>query len=144
MAVWYIGWWIVYTLFRFSAYHSQNNFINDNYDLWQSLQEDTRKLLQGRSLNSAISILRRNPRKYLHSLFDILTNSEFKDLYGDLYYDFTNDELNKLYSISRGIFNGSNSLYNLVGTDADTDYYAYITQTADSIFNVKYIQYYRD
>ena len=120
------------------------DFINDNYDLWQSLQEDTRKLLQGRSLNSAISILRRNPRKYLHSLFDILTNSEFKDLYGDLYYDFTNDELNKLYSISRGIFNGSNSLYNLVGTDADTDYYAYITQTADSIFNVKYIQYYRD
>ena len=100
--------------------------------------------LEGRSLKSLISVVRRNPRKYLHSIFDILANDNFKKDNTTLYKNFTQDELNKLYSISKDIFNGQSSLRNLVSGNPDNDYYAFITQSADSIFNVKYIQYYQD
>lgn len=122
-----------------------NKFIEDNYNLWSSLSEDARTLLNGKRLDTVISMIRRNPRQYLHPIFELLTNKDFYDLYSDtIYKDFTEDELNKLYSISRGIFNGSNSIYELAGQNMENDYYSYITQTADAIFNVNYLQYYKD
>lgn len=122
-----------------------NKFIEDNYNLWSSLSEDAKTLLNGKRLDTVISMIRRNPRQYLHLIFELLTNKDFYDLYSDtIYKDFTEDELNKLYSISRGIFNGSNSIYELAGQNMENDYYSYITQTADAIFNVNYLQYYKD
>ena len=122
-----------------------NKFIEDNYNLWSSLSEDAKTLLNGKRLDTVISMIRRNPRQYLHPMFELLTNKDFYDLYSDtIYKDFTEDELNKLYSISRGIFNGSNSIYELAGQNMENDYYSYITQTADAIFNVNYLQYYKD
>lgn len=122
-----------------------NKFIEDNYNLWNSLSEDAKTLLNGKRLDTVISMIRRNPRQYLHPIFELLTNKDFYDLYSDtIYKDFTEDELNKLYSISRGIFNGSNSIYELAGQNMENDYYSYITQTADAIFNVNYLQYYKD
>lgn len=122
-----------------------NKFIEDNYNLWSSLSEDAKTLLNGKRLDTVISMIRRNPRQYLHPIFELLTNKDFYDLYSDtIYKDFTEDELNKLYSISRGIFNGSNSIYELAGQSMENDYYSYITQTADAIFNVNYLQYYKD
>lgn len=122
-----------------------NKFIEDNYNLWSSLSEDAKTLLNGKRLDTVISMIRRNPRQYLHPIFELLTNKDFYDLYSDtIYKDFTEDELNKLYSISRGIFNGSNSIYELAGQNMENDYYSYITQTADAIFNVNYLQYYKD
>ena len=122
-----------------------NKFIEDNYNLWNSLSEDAKTLLNGKRLDTVISMIRRNPRQYLHPIFELLTNKDFYDLYSDtIYKDFTEDELNKLYSISRGIFNGNNSIYELAGQSMENDYYSYITQTADAIFNVNYLQYYKD
>lgn len=122
-----------------------NNFIEDNYNLWSSLSEDAKALLNGKRLDTVINMIRRNPRQYLHSIFELLTNKDFYDLYyNTIYKDFTEDEINKLYSISRGIFNGSNSIYELAGQSMENDYYSYITQTADAIFNVNYLQYYKD
>jgi len=105
-----------------------NKFIEDNYNLWSSLSEDVKTLLNGKRLDTVISMIRRNPRQYLHPIFELLTNKDFYDLYSDtIYKDFTEDELNKLYSISRGIFNGSNSIYELAGQNMENDYYSYIT-----------------
>ena len=112
-----------------------------NYkDLYKEIPEEIRD----KSLRTLINVIRRNPRKYLHSIFNILSNDNFKKDNPGIYKNFTQDELNKLYSLSKGIFNGPNSLRNLVSGNPDIDYYAFITQSADSIFNVRYIQYYQD
>nr|DAR22895.1 MAG TPA: hypothetical protein [Caudoviricetes sp.] len=111
-----------------------------NYkDLYKEIPEEIRD----KSLRTLINVIRRNPRKYLHSIFNILSNDNFKKDNPGIYKNFTQDELNKLYSLSKGIFNGPNSLRNLVSGNPDIDYYAFITQSADSIFNVRYIQYYQ-
>lgn len=112
-----------------------------NYkDLYKEIPEEIRD----KSLRTLINVIRRNPRKYLHRIFNILSNDNFKKDNPGIYKNFTQDELNKLYSLSKGIFNGPNSLRNLVSGNPDIDYYAFITQSADSIFNVRYIQYYQD
>lgn len=116
------------------------NFSKNYKDLYKEIPEEMR----GRSLRTLINVIRRNPRKYLHSIFNILSNDTFKKDNPGLYKNFTQDELNKLYSLSKNIFNGPNSLRNLVSGNPDIDYYAFITQSADSIFNVRYIQYYQD
>lgn len=102
------------------------------------------KEIKGKSFRTLIAYIRRNPRKYIHHIFNILSNQEFKQSYPELYKGFTSDELNKLYSLSIGIFNGNNSIRNLCKNPKDIDYYSYITQSSDSIFNVKYLQYYVD
>ena len=118
-----------------------NKAFSRNYkDLYKEIPEEIRD----KSLRTLINVIRRNPRKYLHSIFNILSNDNFKKDNPGIYKNFTQDELNKLYSLSKGIFNGPNSLRNLVSGNPDIDYYAFITQSADSTFNVRYIQYYRD
>lgn len=116
------------------------NFGKNYKDLYKEIPQE----LKDKSLRSLISMVRRNPRKYLHSIFDILSNDNFKKDNPGIYRGFTQDELNKLYSLSKGIFNGQNSLRNLISGNPDIDYYAFVTQSADSIFNVRYIQYYQD
>ena len=125
------------------------DYVNNNEALWESLSEDTRQFIAGKRLSTVINLVRRNPRQYLHSIFEIFSSQEFYDKYNDTLFtrsQFTQDELDKLYSIAKGIFNltSENSLNSLVVDDADTDFYAYITQTADSIFKVSYVQYYKD
>ena len=118
-----------------------NKAFGRNYkDLYKEIPEEIRD----KPLRTLINVIRRNPRKYLHSIFNILSNDNFKKDNPGIYKNFTQDELNKLYSLSKGIFNGPNSLRNLVSGNPDIDYYAFITQSADSIFNVRYIQYYQD
>lgn len=118
-----------------------NKAFSRNYkDLYKEIPEEIRD----KPLRTLINVIRRNPRKYLHIIFNILSNDNFKKDNPGIYKNFTQDELNKLYSLSKGIFNGPNSLRNLVSGNPDIDYYAFITQSADSIFNVRYIQYYQD
>lgn len=123
-----------------------DDFISNQDSIWNSLSMETQNTIRGYSLRTLINLIRKNPRKYLHPIFELLSNNEFYDRYKvDIYNSFTNDELNKLYSITRGIFSGDNSIYELSKqTDSSNDYYAYITQTSDAIFNVQYLQYYMD
>lgn len=126
-----------------------DNFISEYDTLWDSLSPETKQFLRGKTLSQAINFIRRNPRQYISSIFEILTNEEFYDIYKDTFLGkkiFTDDELNKMYSISKGLFNptSASSLYTLSGQEFDTDYYSFVTQTVDSIFKVSYIQYFRD
>lgn len=109
-------------------------------NLYNQLPEE----IKGRSLKAFINRIRRNPKKYLNNIFDILANNDFKQDYTNIYKQFTGDELNKLYSLSKGIFNGNNSLRLLSSSKSAIDFYSFITESADSIFNVKYIQYFKD
>ena len=122
-----------------------SDYVIDNDSIWETLSNKTQKLLYNRNLSDVINLLRQNPREYLDSIFDILTNDAFyRSNINGLYKNFSTDELNKLYSISKGLFNGPTSLRALSNVDSENDYYAYLTQTADGIFNINYVQYYRD
>lgn len=114
-------------------------------NIWNSLSRETQSYLKGKTLSQAINCIRRNPRYYLPKVFELLTNKNFYEFSKFSFMKtFTSDELNKLYSLGKGIFNPSNSLYSLTRGKFDTDYFGFITQTADSIFNVQFVQYYRD
>ena len=126
-----------------------DNFISEHDILWDSLSADTRAFLRGKTLSQAINYIRRNPRQYISSIFEVLTNPECYDLFKETFLSkkvFTDDELNKMYSISKGLFNptSASSLYTLSGQEFDNDYYSFVTQTVDSIFKVSYIQYFKD
>ena len=129
------------------------DYIDNNQSFWDSLSKETQDFIAGKRLSTVINLIRRNPRQYMHSIFEIFSSQDFYDKYqGTLFTksQFTQDELDKLYSLAIGIFNlkpvgeDKKSLNFLVQDDADTDFYAYITQTADSIFKVNYVQYYKD
>lgn len=127
------------------------DYIDSNEQLWDSLSQETQNFIRGKRLSTVINLIRRNPKQYLHSIFEIFSSPRFYDKYqGTLFTksQFTQDELDKLYSLAKGIFNltSDTSLNSLVSRDSesDTDFYAYITQTADSIFKVSYVQYYKD
>ena len=130
------------------------DYIDNNPAFWSSLSKETQDFIKGKRLSTVINLIRRNPRDYIHSIFEIFSSQEFYDKYSNQLFtksQFTQDELDKLYSLAKGIFNRTSesrnfdtSLNSLVTEDAETDFYAYITQTADSIFKVNYIQYYRD
>ena len=127
-----------------------NVVFNDDFkfahsNIWNSLSKETQNYLKDKTLSQAINYIRRNPRYYFPRIFELLTNKNFYEFSKYSFMKtFTSDELNKLYSLGKGIFNPSNSLYSLTRGKFDTDYFGFITQTADSIFNVQFVQYYRD
>lgn len=140
------------TLGTFNRY---GKFIAPKY--WDTLSEKTKNTiltLSRRSdgsvkevrFSSLINMIRRNPRKYLGSIFELLSNDTFLNTLGISSKTFSEGDKKVIYSLSKGIFSSqeSNSLYRLSSLDAETDYYSFITQVADTIFNVGYVQYYRD
>lgn len=125
-----------------------NEALDNSETLQDTLSQETQDFLrESGNLRVAINQIRRNPRKYIHLLFDLLTNERFRLNYPNIYQNFTKDELNKLWSLNKGIFGISqpNSIYNLVpASTVNNDFYANIVQSADSIFNVHFLQYYRN
>lgn len=121
---------------------------------WNQLHEETRKVIEEMvrvnnspiTLSNVINMIRRNPRKYLSVIFDLLSNSDLHNALNINSQIFEEGDLNVIYSLNKGVFgaNSSNSLYNLSILDGDNDFYSFITQVADTIFNVSYLQYYRD
>ena len=111
---------------------------------WDNLSLETQSLIKNLSLHTIITRLRADPRKYFSCVFEILSNQKFKNITKTLYSSFRQDELNKLWSINKGLFNGDTSLRNLCKNQVNNNYYDYLVQTADSIFNVHFLQHYKD
>lgn len=132
------------------SYNEKTFYItfDKNTDFWNSLSPQTQRFINNKNLSAVINLVRKNPRAYLHSLFEIFSNQYFYDDQKTALFEntFTQEELDKLYSMAIGIFNltSSNSLNSLSEERANNDFYSYITQVADSIFNIHYIQYYKD
>lgn len=128
-----------------------DNFIRNKF--WKQLTPETQKILRGKRLVDVISYIRKNPRKYVTPIFEVLSNKDFFDLeevgsrhafMGPSF--FTDDELDKLWSLSKNLFSRkeNNSLFSLSNAESGFDFYNYLMQTVDSIFSVQYLQYYRD
>ena len=125
------------------------NWQLNNKGIWKALSDTTKAFLNGKSLAQAINYIRKNPRENLAAVFEILANTDFMSAHSSTFFsndNFTRDEKNKLYSLSKGIFSSKseNSIFYLTHGSPDLDYYNFISQTADSIFKINYIQYFRD
>lgn len=108
-------------------------------DLYEILPEE----IKGKTFGYLMGVTRKNPQKYMHVVFQILANKSFRRILLDS-KGFSHDELDKLYSINKNLFNDPKSIRALTNGQSDINIYSFITQIANSISNVKYLQYYTD
>ena len=97
-------------------------------------------LIQGKSLKDLICIIRENPALYSKLLFTAIIND--KDTLVRL--NFTDEDLNKMYSLYKGIFAPKDKSIQAIQAKEDyraQNYYNLITQVVDSINSVKFLQY---
>lgn len=99
-------------------------------------------LIQGKSLKDLICSIRENPALYSKLLFTAIIND--KDTLVRL--NFTDEDLNKMYSLYKGIFAPNPNSNSIQAIQAKEDYraqnyYNLITQVVDSINSVKFLQY---
>lgn len=124
-------------------------FIKDNDALWNSLSESTQRAIRNKNFSRVINQIRRNPRRYLHAIFELMSNEKFynKGISSFLNKNiWTSEDKQKMYSIAKGLFNLNEnlSIRSLVGNNPEIDYYGFICQVSDSIFKNDFIQYYID
>lgn len=97
-------------------------------------------LIQGKSLKDLICSIRENPALYSKLLFTAIIND--KDALVKL--NFTDEDLNKMYSLYKGIFAPNGNSIQTIQAKEDyraQNYYNLITQVVDSINSVKFLQY---
>ena len=97
-------------------------------------------IIQGKSLKDLICSIRENPALYSKLLFTAIINDE--DALTKL--NFTDEDLNKMYSLYKGIFAPkSNSIWAIQAKEdyRAQNYYNLLTQVVDSINSVKFLQY---
>lgn len=97
-------------------------------------------IIQGKSLKDLICSIRENPALYSKLLFTVIIND--KDILVKL--NFTDEDLNKMYSLYKGIFAPNDNSIQAIQAKEDyraQNYYNLITQVVDSINSVKFLQY---
>ncbi len=97
-------------------------------------------IIQGKSLKDLICSIRENPALYSKLLFTAIIND--KDTLVRL--NFTDEDLNKMYSLYKGIFAPNGNSIQTIQAKEDyraQNYYNLITQVVDSINSVKFLQY---
>lgn len=121
--------------------------------IWKSLSSQTKNYLKGKNLGEAINMIKQNDRANTHAIFEILANPEFKETYNEKIYQqsklvngFTKTELSHLWSIYKNIYDpkSDSSIRSLVKNNPSVDYYGFITQTTNSIYQNIFIQYTTD
>lgn len=97
-------------------------------------------IIQGKSLKDLICSIRENPALYSKLLFTAIIND--KDTLTKL--NFTDEDLNKMYSLYKGIFAPDGNSIQTIQAKEDyraQNYYNLLTQVVDSINSVKFLQY---
>ena len=97
-------------------------------------------IIQGKSLKDLICSIRENPALYSKLLFTAIIND--KDTLVRL--NFTDEDLNKMYSLYKGIFAPNGNSIQTIQAKEDyraQNYYNLLTQVVDSINSVKFLQY---
>lgn len=116
------------------------------YDRYQKLSDSglltqhELDIIQGKSLKDLICSIRENPALYSKLLFTAIIND--KDALVKL--NFTDEDLNKMYSLYKGIFAPNGNSIQAIQAKEDyraQNYYNLITQVVDSINSVKFLQY---
>lgn len=123
-----------------------NQAFKENYpNLWDSFTKSTQDYLEGKTLSEAINYLRKNPVQYLHHIFEVFANKQFKNTFPKVFENFIAEELNHIYTVNKFVFSSDpNSVRNLVGIRPEINYYLYIAQVSDCIFDNKFAQLFRD
>lgn len=116
------------------------------YDRYQKLSnselltQHELDIIQGKSLKDLICSIRENPALYSKLLFTAIIND--KDALTKL--NFTDEDLNKMYSLYKGIFAPKGNSIQAIQAKEDyraQNYYNLLTQVVDSINSVKFLQY---
>lgn len=129
--------------------HAKQNI--DISGILSYLSEETQNVVENKTLFELINLLRDNPQKYLPAIIEILNNKivfdKVKENVDEKYFaSLDRDLINTIY---QGIFNKNNpesllSIQSLRKGFLGTNYYAFITQTIDSMYKSNFLQYFRN
>lgn len=132
-------------------YKAQNDHVFDITDPEVlDLSDETKEYINGKSILNIINDIRSNPQQILPVLFELINNSDIRSAlenYGVIdNKTFLDVDLDIINSLDIGLFNGENSLYNIQSKSGfkGINYFAFITQTIDSIYKAGFLQYFRD
>lgn len=106
-----------------------------------------RSRIYGKTLYELIALVREHPETNLSTIFSILCDPKFFSSQSTtLLREFYRPDMDIMYSLYKGMFEDSpNSLFGIKKRNpGQTNYYSYITQTANSIANISYAQYRQD
>lgn len=122
--------------------------------LQESLSAHTVALIKGKSLSRILADVKISPQRYWPVVYELLNNQQVLDLKVGAaktkVFNFDAVDLSIIKSIYNGIFSDSEGSLKNVYTNSrtelkDTNYYlSHITQVADSIYGVKFVQYYQE
>lgn len=136
-------------------YNAKKDFNLAKHDVLYSLSKSTQDFLKekNKGILDIINELRDNPQEYLPVIFDLLSNENVRrvlkgqEVIGeDTFLDIDLDLIN---SLNLGLFDeseGSKSLRAIQNKSGyqGVNYFAFITQTIDSIYKAGFLQYFRD
>ena len=129
--------------------HINEDFVFSS-NLGIELSPEAMKFFEGKSVFSIINTLRENPQEKIPYLIELLNNENafniINEKLGRNYFENIDREIiNTLY---QGLFNKYNttSLFSLQEKNGfnKTNYFAFITQTIDSIYKSNFLQYFRN
>lgn len=115
------------------------DYITHHY-LFEDLPDNERDLIEGKSLKEIINKIQDNPQLYTRLALRILVQGDTMKNLG-----YSQEEIDKTYSIYRGVFDPKNeksifAIQNQYDHNVP-NYYSLITQAADSLYPVKFLQY---
>lgn len=115
-----------------------------------NISDKAKEFLNGKSLSSVINTLRDNPQESIPLILEAFNNDIlFEDISSSLEYNyFASVDRDLINTVYQGLFNLENpdSLYSIQtksGFDKN-NYYAFISQTIDSVFKSGFLQYFRN
>lgn len=114
----------------------QNYIFDDSFKQTYPQFDDIWNIIGNKSLSEVINSIRENPMEYLHAIFQILSNDNVRTNIPGFLSNFNSKEIEIIESLNTGIFNDLRNI--------SEEIYSYVCQTADSIFDVRFIQYYKD
>lgn len=109
------------------------------------LSKQEQDLIENKSLRTIINNIRMNPQVYARLAMRLLVQGDIMDT-----LNYTEEEKDKTWSIYKGFFSSDDkeSIYNIQNKDVYDhnvkNYYSLITQVADSLFSVDFLQYSTD
>ena len=119
-------------------------------ETFKTFSQETQDLIGNRSLFQVINLLRDNPQKYLPAIIEVLNNKSVfntlsKSIDAKYFASVDRDLINTIY---QGLFSKTNpsSLLSIQSKSGfqNTNYFAFITQTIDSMYKSNFLQYFRD
>ena len=110
----------------------------------EGLTEDTKKYIESyETLGDVINSSRINPIKAFKAIFEILSHESILKQTQGLKQYFSDNSFEVIYSLYNGIFsNSEHSIYTIGNNNNYRNLYEYLIQTTDSLFPIKYLQYF--